>query len=112
MSHGTPTGTYISNFKRKMSTSGEGGKNPPETFGGDDPKSQNEWPGTEDVLSRPSWAQILGAQVADEEVKRFEEELVLKVPGEGAKAKITGSDCIMKERYLNELTEMVKCNNV
>ena len=41
----------------------------------------------------------------------FEKDFRLMVPGEGAVAKITGSDYIMRENYLKELTEMVRCND-
>ena len=54
---------------------------------------KEDWPGAEEAPLKPSWAQILGGQVADDEVKKFEEEFKLMVPGEGAVAKICGSDC-------------------
>ena len=59
----------------------------------------------------PSWAQILGGQVSDNEVKNFEKDFRLMVPGEGAVAKITGSDYVIRENYLKELAEMVRCND-
>ena len=65
----------------------------------------NEWPCTDEVLNTPSWSQILDGQVANDEVKRFEEELELMVPGEGALAKMTGSVYVMREKYLEDLAK-------
>ena len=55
-------------------------------------------------------AQILGGQVADDEVKRFEDELELMVLGEGAVAKMMGSDYVLKEEYLEHLARIIKEN--
>ena len=44
--------------------------------------------------------------MADDEVKKFEEEFELMVPGEGAVAKIGGSDYVMRKTYLKDLTEI------
>ena len=77
----------------------------------EDPTIKGIWPGTEEVPVRPSWAQILGGQVADDEVKKFEKEFKLMVPGEGAVAKINGSDYVMRKKYLKDLTEIVKEND-
>ena len=49
--------------------------------------------------------------MADDEVKRFEDEFKLMVPGEGALAKISGSDFVMRKKYLKDLTEIVKGND-
>ena len=70
----------------------------------------SKWPGTDEVPQNPSWAQILGGQVEDDEVKRFEEEFELMVPGEGAVAKMTGSDYVLKEKYLEQLARIIKEN--
>ena len=86
-------------------TNDGGGKKPP-----DDPANTNEWPGTEEVPSEPSWAQIIGGQVADDEVRRFEKEFELMVPGEGAVAKMTGSDYVLREKYLEDLAKIIKEN--
>ena len=71
-----------------------GGEKPPdEKMSKFDTKVINEWPGTKEVPNEPSWAQIIGGQVADDEVKRFEKEFDLMVPGEGAiRGKSTRSD--------------------
>ena len=86
-----------------------GGEKPP------DEKMSNfdtrKWPGGDEALMKPSWAQIIGGQVADDEVKKFEEVFKLMVPGEGAVAKISGSDYVMRRRYLNDLSEIVKGND-
>ena len=86
-----------------------GGEKPP------DEKMPNfdtrKWPGTDEVPSEPSWAEILGGQVVDDEVKRFEKEFELMVPGEGAVAKMTGSDYVLKEKYLEHLAKIIKEND-
>ena len=69
------------------------------------------WPGTEEVPKQPSWAQIIGGQVSDNEVTRFENEFRLMVPGEGAVAKMTGNDYIIRENYLKDLADIVKEND-
>ena len=69
------------------------------------------WPGTEEVPTKPSWAQIISGQVADDEVKKFEEAFELMVQGEGAIAKINGSDYVLRERYLKDLSRIVKGND-
>ena len=71
----------------------------------------NVWPGVEEVPRKPSWAQIISGQVADDEVRKFEETFELMVPGEGAIAKINGSDYVMRERYLKNLSKIVKGND-
>ena len=85
-----------------MEESDQGGTNPDGSFGGgtkpqEEQKTKGVWPSTEEVLKTPSWAQILGGQVSDNEVKMFEKDFRLMVPGEGAVAKITGSDYVMRE---------------
>ena len=94
-----------------MDTNDEGGTDPHGKFRGGVPNPpKNEWPGTDEVPSKPSWAQILGGQVADDEVKRFEDEFELMVLGEGAVAKMTGSDYVLKEKYLEHLARIIKEN--
>ena len=93
-----------------------GGEKPPdERMSNFDTKqgmeNKNKWPGTDEVPQNPSWAQIISGQVADDEVKRFEEVFRLMVPGEGAVAKINGSDFVMRKKYLKDLTEIVKGND-
>ena len=44
--------------------------------------NEKKWRGTDEVPQNPSWAQIIGGQVADDEVRRFEESFRLMVPGD------------------------------
>ena len=90
-----------------------GGEKPPdEKMSNFDTRNsfREDWPGADEAPMKPSWAQILGGQVADE-VKKFEEAFELMVPGEGAVAKISGSDYVMREKYLKDLSRIVKGND-
>ena len=90
-----------------------GGEKPPDekmsNFG--ERLNEKKWPGAEEVPEKPSWAQILGGQVSDNEVMWFEKEFSLMVPGEGAVAKMTGNDYVIREKYLKDLTEIIKEND-
>ena len=86
----------------------DGEKPPDEKMSNFDTK---KWPGTEEVPKGPSWVQILGGQVSDNEVLSFEKDFKLMVPGEGAVAKMTGNDYVIRENYLKDLAEIVKEND-
>ena len=88
-----------------------GGEKPPDGKMSNFDTNEKKWPGTEEVPQRPSWAQILGGQVSDNEVLNFEREFELMVPGEGAVAKMTGNDYVIRENYHKDLAGMVNEND-